>query len=952
MKRIKMKTIMLLAALLTMAGNIAARPITSDEAKGNAMAFLASGTGMKRAKGTQKLTLAYTLNTKDTNQPALYAFNIGDDNGFVITSGDDIAESILGYCETGSLDPNNIPDNVKAWLEGYANEISKAQASGYMPAAKSPAKAKATINPLVQSKWSQNTPYNNQCIFNNVRCMTGCSATAIAQIMYYWASVGKDGKTFKPGCTALPGYTTRTNGYKVPSLSAVSSFDWANMTNSTPTTTAAKAAVAKLMRYCGQAAETDFTSSGSAAHMSSSMEALKYNFGYNFGMKHIYAKSYTNNEWNETIYNELANSKPVFMSGYSDGEGHAFICDGYDASKSKYHFNWGWGGNYDGWFAMTALNPNSHNFNEDKDAIINIQPLDNSAYAILSSNASTLTLYYDRNRNSRTGTMYEVPMSNTYPKWLDNDKITSTTKVVFDNSFASARPESAYYWFYEMTSLSSITGMANLNTSEIKNTHGMFQKCSALTSIDLSHFNTAKVTDMSYMFYGCSGLTSLNASSFNTSNVTNMSCMFYGCCGLTNINVSNFNTDKVTNMSYMFYECSGLTSINVSNFNTAKVTNISYMFSKCSNLKSLDLSSCNFSAVTSCNYFCQNCSNLTQLTIPVSASYITHSYAFSNVGKSTAPCIITAPKGFDFGATTSSLYFKWKNGYFFLKGTELAYAFLKDNKITFLCDANAWGHDATPYKTANTGTSSPGWYSQREQVKAAVIDASFAKARPLSTYYWFSGMVNLKTVSGIENLNMSETANTNSMFNSCTSLEEITLPSTITQIGNNMFYNCSSLKTINVPEGVTTLGSSAFYNCSALESATLPSTLETISSYNFYKCPNLTSVTVKFTVPLTLASTNFSNRRNADLFVPEGCHDAFKAASYWKDFKWIYEDNSYAIGDVNHDGTVSLNDILITVSYILGENPNGFYKTNADIDHDGSISLADIMMIVDIILTQ
>ena len=477
MRRLNMKPILLLAALLAMAVNVAAGPITPDEARGNAMAFLTSGTGMKRAKGIQTLTLAYTLNTKDTKKPALYAFNIDDGNGFVITSGDDIAEPILGYCDTGSLDPNNIPSNVKAWLDGYASEISKAQASGYTPAANAPAKAKATINPLVQSKWNQTAPYNDQCIFNNVRCLTGCAATAMAQIMYYWASVGKGGSTFKPGSTALPSYTTSTNGYTIPALSAVSSFDWANMTNNTPTTTAGKAAVAKLMRYCGQAAEMDYTTSGSAAYMSLSMDALKNNFGYNFGIKHIYASSYTNDEWNDIIYNQLADGKPVFMSGYSESEGHAFICDGYDTSKSKFHFNWGWGGLYDGWFAMTALKPSTHNFSEDKDAIINIQPLENSAYAILSSNASTLTFYYDRNRSSRTGTLYEVPMDGSYPKWLYNNNITSTSKVVFDSSFASAKPESTYYWFSGMTSLSSITGMANLNTSELKSTHRMFYNC-------------------------------------------------------------------------------------------------------------------------------------------------------------------------------------------------------------------------------------------------------------------------------------------------------------------------------------------------------------------------------------------------------------------------------------------------------------------------------------------
>ena len=927
MRELKKRASLLLVIILAMAVNMEAGPITVEQARENALSFFSSETGMKRAKGMKALTLAYTLNIKDTNQPALYAFNIGDGNGFVIASGDDIAEPVLGYSDTGAIDPNNIPDNVKAWFDNYAKEISKAQANVKTSSAKAPAKARSTVNALVKAKWSQHAPYNDQCIFNNKRCLTGCVATAIAQIMHYWATVGKGGKTFKCGCTALPGYITPTEGYTVGALKAVTTFDWANMPENTPTTTTTNAAVAKLIRYCAQASEMDFREGSSAAYVAKAVEGMKYNFGYNFGIRHIFAKNYTNNEWDDIIYNEVANGRPVFVSGYSNGGGHAFVCDGYNSSLSKFHFNWGWAGYLDGWFAMTALTPASnHDFSEDKDAIINIQPLDNSAYAVLSTDASTLTFYNDLKRSSRQGTVYEIPFDGSYPKWLNSDKITSTKKVVFDASFASARPISTEYWFYEMNSLSSISGIAYLNTSETKNTHAMFQNCSALTTLDLSNFNTA--------------------------NVTNMSSMFYGCSGLKSLDVSKFNTSKVTNMASMFYSCTELTSIKFGNQNGGKVTNINYMFNKCSKLKSLDLSSFDFSAITSSNYFSQNCTSLSQLAIPASASKINYAYAFTGVGKATAPCVITAPAGFDFGATTSALYFKWKNGYFFLKGTVIPYAFVKDGKLSFYNDSNPWGHEATAYNTSNTGTKNPGWYSQHDLVTAVEIDASFAKARPKSTYTWFSDMVNLQTVSGMTNLNMSQTTNSNYMFKSCTSLKEITLPSTLTSIGSYMFYNCSSLKNIIVPEGVTTIGTYAFNNCNALESATLPSTLTTLGSYNFYKCDKLTSVTVNFTKPITLASSNFSNRRNAYLYVPGGCVAAFKAATYWKEFKWINENSNYKPGDVDHDGTVSLNDILITVSYILGENPSGFYKTNADLVNDGNISLADIIQIVDIILTQ
>ena len=207
------------------------------------------------------------------------------------------------------------------------------------------------------------------------------------------------------------------------------------------------------------------------------------------------------------------------------------------------------------------------------------------AYAFLSSDGKTLTFYYDDQKSTRQeGSAYALNTGTNTPKWLDVSYIPITT-VVFDSSFKDARPTSTYSWFKERGSLTTITGIENLNTSEVTNMSYMFHACHGLTSLDLSNFDTSKVTDMSCMFYECDELTSLNLRSFDTSKVTTMGSMFNMCKKLTNLDLSSFNTSKVVNMKMMFYQCYELTTIYASkDWNNSKVTASTYMFQSCKKL--------------------------------------------------------------------------------------------------------------------------------------------------------------------------------------------------------------------------------------------------------------------------------------------------------------------------------------------------------------------------------
>ena len=233
----------------------------------------------------------------------------------------------------------------------------------------------------------------------------------------------------------------------------------------------------------------------------------------------------------------------------------------------------------------------------------------NQAYAEF--NNGTLTF---RCGVSKPAGAYDLNVGSSYPAWYYTQREKIKT-VVFDASFANARPTSCYYWFSGCNNLTEIKGIENLNTENVTNMSYMFVKCKALTSLNLSNFNTEKVTDMEGMFKECSDLTSLDLSNFNTEKVTDMRGMFWECSNLTSLDITRLNTEKVTAMNGMFYGCTKLESLDLSKFNTAKVTNMNQMFYGCSALTSLDITSFNTAEVTKMDNMFKSCDALTSLDL-------------------------------------------------------------------------------------------------------------------------------------------------------------------------------------------------------------------------------------------------------------------------------------------------------------------------------------------------
>ena len=387
MKTIKKKmailALLLLPTVMAWAGNVSetdamkkAQQFLDKRGTGGAIQMKAAARGPRRAAPTAV-------------QSDYYVFNVGSGDGFVIVSGDDRTTDILGYADSGRFDEENMPDGLRYLLDGYAEQMAwldahQAEVSA-APAAISP--ARSPIAPLIESRWDQGAPYNNLCPeIDDEKTVTGCVATSMAQLMYYhkWPTAA---------CTDIPGYTTNTKNKNEASYSlsvsglTSTSFNWGAMTNTyaSNATGAAADEVAKLMKYCGVSLQMTYglrQNGGSGAFSEAIPFALKTYFGYDGGVRHTYRKCYSYTEWVDLIYSELASRRPVALHGQSMGGGHSFVCDGYD-TDDYFHINWGWGGDGNGYFRLSVLQPyvqgaggssTLDGFSFSQGAVIGIQP--------------------------------------------------------------------------------------------------------------------------------------------------------------------------------------------------------------------------------------------------------------------------------------------------------------------------------------------------------------------------------------------------------------------------------------------------------------------------------------------------------------------------------------------------------------------------------------------------
>ncbi len=385
-----MKRLVLILSLICLTIPGWAEQVSRDQALRKAQQFLVQK-GLSSSVKAAETELSRRRAQGIPQPDYYYVFNSGQNQGFVIISGDDRAETVLGYATSGRFDVDNIPSNMAAWLQGYADQIKYIQEHPALSAQKQTVRRSySAISKLMTCQWDQDDPFNAECpTVGTKKCVTGCVTTAVSQILYYHAKTSG----YTPSSTAIPGYTTESRGDKMPDLPAAS-FDWVNMIDvyNSSATAEQKASVAKLFQYVGTGlkAAYDLSENGGTSVRDNMPEIVfKDYFGYGNGIQLVHrADAIPESEWDNLICNELANGRPVLYSGRGSTGGHTFVIDGYDGA-GKYAINWGWGGYQDSYFALSALNPElggagagAGGFNYNQSALVGISPTTVTPYEI------------------------------------------------------------------------------------------------------------------------------------------------------------------------------------------------------------------------------------------------------------------------------------------------------------------------------------------------------------------------------------------------------------------------------------------------------------------------------------------------------------------------------------------------------------------------------------------
>ena len=551
------------------------------------------------------------------------------------------------------------------------------------------------------------------------------------------------------------------------------------------------------------------------------------------------------------------------------------------------------------------------------------------------------------------------------PAW--NKQGNNITRVVFDASFANARPTTCYAWFQDFQSLKQIEGIENLNTENVTNMAYMFRNCRKLAELDVTHFNTANVTSMSNMFRFCSNLTSLDVTHFNTENVKDMSSMFYFCSNLTSLDVTNFNTENVTSMENMFGYCTGLISLDVTNFNTANVTNMGSLFNNCKKLTSLDVTHFNTeNVIVMSSMFC-DCADLTLLDIAnfntakvntmsnmfircyklkeiyVSDKFVTDVVRFSS-GMFSEASSLSGDIDWTSDKPDDKTYAKIDGGYFrdkaYYNRPWVKYA---DGTLTFRCGyKKILGENE--YEL-NSGDNLPKWETNYNNISQVVFEASFANARPTSCYAWFQNFENLKQIAGIENLNTANVTDMSNMFKNCSNLAKLDVTHFNTAKVTNMysmFTRCSNLAELDLTHfntaNVTNMYE-MFNGCSNLVKLDVThfNTAKVTTMFGmFTDCSNLTELDVTHfnTAKVTTMNSMFSgcsNLTELDLshFNTANVTTMFRMFNACKSLTTIYVSDDFVITNINSK-TYSLFSGCIKLKGAIEYNDDKIYYKSAN----------------------
>ena len=852
----------MLSVIAVLAAN--AEPVSRSEALQKARQFMPGKQfNANQASSRSKRVMA--------DKEPFYIFN-AEEGGFVVISGDDRTMPVIGYSEKGELLQDNMPDNLRSWLDGYAEQLQAIENGEATPVAATSARsrsltrgvnAKPAIAPLIQTQWDQSEPYslmvptytytNNNNEEVTVRCVTGCVATALAQVMNYYQ--------WPASCPALEGYTTSTLELNVEALPATT-FDWSLMKNSYvySETGAAANEVAKLMRYIGQAIHMNYNiaeNGGSGAYID--QDVMINPFGYSRNMHTVSRDEYTTAEWEGMIYQELDAGRPVLYEGSSNtGSGHQFICDGYDGN-GLFHMNWGWGGSYDSYFVLSLANPHGTGIGGGtgksgyifgQTALIGFQPgsVNEPEIPVITSNVDGFS---DATYSRSSGDEDFVSIS------TGSCKIYASYSYVPTNTY---NIEAAWALWQNDQVLSVFEAYTKNSTIDNRNVNvGWSRSYSSPTLVSFG----AGLPDGDYR------LVQVWRPQGSTDDWTVMSSM-----KSLRVNISG-NTLTICKPQYTPVTY----TVNDVDFGgklaTGKVTKI----------------------VVNLTNTCDANQEPLYLWVGDGSSW---------AGKGMASV--------DPGTTGNAeiLYTPTNSGEYSVKITSDE----SGNEVMWSSTITIYGVvqttiDGIVYKYVEgddyadiVGSVASVFENQPLVIPSTVtIDAKTYYIRKIeSSAFRGVKMTSLTIEDGVESIETQA-------FMYCQSLTEVTLPSTLKSIGTYAFYNCNLLRSLVIPEGVESIGSSAFAYCYGLTDVTLPSTLQSIGEQAFAS-KYLKNLISNMLHPCTIASNAFNNvdLAAAALYVPEGTKSEYQAAPVWKDFGTMMQ------GEVKEIEIAG-----ITYRYITGE---------------------------------
>ena len=984
--------IMLLAALALMAMRLGAASVDADAARSRASSFLQSQRQGRLSAPNVALRLAHAEpSTVSAGQTAYYVFNSEGGDAFVIVAGDDRAEEILGYGD-GSLDMNDLPCNLQWWLDQYKAQIEWLinQPEVVTP---TPVRARAddlVIEPLLKTIWHQVTPFNDMCpVIDGETSATGCIATAMAQVMNYWK--------YPAQVPPLPGYVTQWTRYDIPPLPGAV-LDWDNILDvyiPGDYSEEEAAAVATLLRYCGQGCFMEYSPTGSGAWQEDQLMALK-RFGYNHEARCLYRDECEDVQWHGMIEEELSNDRPVLYTGTSYNGTHAFVLDGYKAGK--YHVNWGWGGG-NGYYVLDALGSGDSEFNYYQSMQYHVFP-DHEGTSVQSYDFEVSGICY-----KRVGDAAEVVRRNIMNNCYSGSIVIPET-VTHDGQTLAVTTIAPYAFMdcMEVTDVLLPPSVTNIGANA-------FYRCSAMTTIHIQGNNKKFGKDV---FAICNGLREVytdDVESWATMEfVSKSSCplpygpmlfdkkgnaitdvvipasvdkigdnafnnyaylrsvvieegvtaignnTFNGCYGLTSVtlpqslrSIGDHAFDDCTQLSdlmlpqslesigvYAFYGCEGLTHVDIPG--SVKVLG-DVSFGACTNLTHVTF---NPGLTRVGEYAFYDCLSLDDVELPSTVTSIGYA-AFWN-------CSIMS------NVTLNDNLQELGDFAFYECGS--LQRIVIPSSVT-LVGVNAF-MDCSSLSTIVMDGCSPhvesgAFKSCSQLARVEVRDLSSwcnitfddYQANPLyfARHLYMNGeeVCDLAIPAGVKCIN-------DYAFIRCESLNTLTMSNDVESVGEQAFKDCKKLTVATLGDGVRTIGEKAFHGCSKLMDFTFGKRMKTSEMYAFGSCNALVRITSRAVTPPYLKGKSiFPDKvyNNAIVYAPRQSVDAYREALVWKYFNIEGVNFMPEWCDVNGDGEVNISDVTAIIDIQL----KGGVDIAGDVNGDEEVNISDINAVIDLIVS-